>query len=67
MHMEIGYTVVQSIRRGYWIWTVQTEPPKTGEAPGKDLASRKLGGRLRIGFCVRSKAATSSTDVTQPD
>ena len=41
MHMDIGYTVVQSIRRGYWIWTVQTEPPKTGEAPGKDLADKK--------------------------
>ena len=52
-HKGIGFNVVQSVRRGYYVWTTQTDPPKRGEVEGKDVAvanaKRSIDNWLRGG------------------
>ena len=37
-HNGVGFTVVQGIRRGYFVWMAETDPPRQGEAQGRDSA-----------------------------
>ena len=54
-HKGIGFNVVQSVRRGFYVWTTQTDPPKCAEAQGKDAAiknaQRAIDNWLRLTKC----------------
>ena len=47
-HKGIGFNVVQSVRRGHYVWTTQTDPPKCAEAPGKDVAIKNAQRSIDI-------------------
>ena len=47
-HKGIGFNVVQSVRRGHYVWTTQTDPPKCAEALGKDVAIKKAQRSIDI-------------------
>ena len=57
-HKGIGLTVVQSIRRGYWVWTVHSDPPRSGEAVGKDWAIRQARKSIDVGLQKQKVLAT---------
>ena len=47
-HKGIGFNVVQSVRRGHYVWTTQTDPPKCAEAQGKDVAIKNAQRSIDI-------------------
>ena len=47
-HKGIGFNVVQSVRRGHYVWTTQTDPPKWAEAQGKDVAIKNAQRSIDI-------------------
>ena len=61
-HKGIGLTVVQSIRRGYWVWTVHSDPPRSGEAVGKDWAIRQARKSIDVGLQKQKVLATLSAN-----
>jgi len=64
-HKGVGITLVQSIRRGCAVWTIQTDPPRSGEAKGKNAAKKNAqrsidiwlrGGEMSANsYCVSPK------------
>ena len=61
-HKGVSITVVQSIRRGYWVWTIHTEPKRSGEALGKDWAIRQAKKSIDIGLYKEKVIATLSNN-----
>ena len=57
-HKGVPFTVVQSIRRGYWVWTVHSDPPRSGEAVGKDWAIRQARKSIDVGLQKQKVLAT---------
>ena len=47
-HKGIGFNVVQSVRRGHFVWTTQTDPSKRGEVQGKDVAIKNAQRSIDI-------------------
>lgn len=49
-HNGVGFTVVQGIRRGNFVWMAETDPPRQGEAQGRDSARGIFWGVATNGF-----------------